>query len=65
MRSTEFKRSLRSSSAPVYTFDTDVSFERVIRDPMAVLLGRSTLTVQREAPNTDPYNRVGRLVRAR
>ncbi len=64
MRRTEFKRSLRSSSVPVYTFDTDVSFERVIRDPMAVLLGRSMLAVQREASNTDPYNRVGRLVRS-
>jgi hypothetical protein len=65
MRNPDFKRTLKSCSTPIYTFDTDASLERVIRDPMAVLLGRSTLSVQREAAHTDPYNRVGRWARAR
>jgi hypothetical protein len=65
MRTQTFKRSCRSSSVPVYTFDTDVDIERVIRDPMAVLLGRASRSPQRDATNTDPYNRVGRWARAR
>jgi len=56
------KRSVRTG-APIYCYETDMDFERVIRDPMAVLLGRSTLCVQRDAQQTDPYNRVGKWVR--
>jgi hypothetical protein len=61
MRTLDSKRSYKSSNVPVYDFDTDSTFERVIRDPMAVLLGRSSLSIQREAGSTDPYNRVGRF----
>jgi hypothetical protein len=60
MRTYDVKRANRSSNVPVYDFDTDATLERVIRDPMAVLLGRSSLSLQREAASTDPYNRVGR-----
>ena len=65
MHSHRTKHITRSSSAPVYTFDTDETLARVIRDPMTVLLGRSTLSIANERANTDPYNRHGRLVRAR
>jgi hypothetical protein len=58
------KHSLRSA-APVYCYETDLSFDRVIRDPLTVLLGRSTLGLQREATDTDPYNRMGRWMRNR
>lgn len=65
MRNAANKRSSHSSSTPIYTFDTDESLSRVIRDPMAVLLGRSSLRLQSDAGNTDPYNRVGRALRSR
>jgi len=65
MRSSEFKRSLHLSNTPIYTFDTDESFGRVLRDPMAVLLGRSSLSLQLDSTHTDPYNRVGRFARTR
>jgi len=64
MRNSEFRRSLHLSNSPIYTFDTDESFSRVLRDPMAVLLGRSSLSLQL-TPHTDPYNRVGRFARTR
>jgi hypothetical protein len=65
MRTTVHKPSNHSSSNPVYTFDTDESLSRVIRDPMAVLLCRSSLSLQRDTVHTDPYNRVGRALRLR
>ncbi len=65
MRHPDCKRTLKSCGTPTYTFDTDATLERVIRDPMTVLLGRSTLSIEREVAHTDPYNRVGRLARAR
>jgi hypothetical protein len=61
MRTLETKRAYKSFNAPVYEFDTDSTLERVLRDPMAVLLGRSSLSLQGEASGTDPYNRTGRL----
>ena len=61
MRTLEAKRAYKSFNAPVYDFDTDSTLERVIRDPMAVLLGRSSLSLQSEAGSTDPYNRTGNL----
>jgi hypothetical protein len=65
MRIYDRKRSLRAVAAPVYCYETDLSLDRVIRDPLTVLLGRSTLAVQREATDSDPYNRVGRWMRGR
>jgi len=61
MRTSDAKRIVKSSNVPVYDFDTDATLERVIRDPMAVLLGRCTLSVQGESTGADPYNRHGRL----
>ena len=61
MRQSYIHRKLKSSSAPAYHFDGDTEAERVIRDPMSVLLGRSSLTLQQDGRNTDPYNRIGRL----
>jgi hypothetical protein len=60
MRTYETKRAYKSFHAPVHSFDTDATWERAIRDPMSVLLGRSSLSVQSEPVATDPYNRVGR-----
>jgi hypothetical protein len=62
MRGLETKRVCKSSNTTVYDFDSDATAERVIRDPMAVLLGRSSLSLQGENGSTDPYNRVGRFV---
>jgi hypothetical protein len=56
-------KSVRSSHLPAYTFDSDS--ERVIRDPMAVLLGRSSLTTRSEPMGVDPYNCVGHRLTAR
>ncbi len=61
MRTLDTKRACKSFNAPVYSFDTDSTLERVIRDPLSVLLGRSSLSVQIEAGSNDPYNRVGRF----
>jgi hypothetical protein len=58
------KHTLRTA-APVYCFDTDVSIGRALRDPMQVLLGRSSLSVVNEPRGCDPYNRVGRWMRSR
>ncbi|MBC7983309.1 MAG: hypothetical protein H7Y02_05570 [Candidatus Obscuribacterales bacterium] len=58
-------RPARSVGTPMYCMETDVSFSRVIRDPMTVLLGRSSLSMQPDAGNADPYNRVGRWMRGR
>ena len=63
MTTRETKRACRSSNAPTYSFDTDSSIERVIRDPLSVLLGRSSLSIQADPIYTDPYNRVGRWAR--
>lgn len=65
MQSNRSKHIASSSNAPEYTFDTDESLSRVIRDPMSVLLGRSTLSIANERTHTDPYNRFGRFLRAR
>lgn len=64
MRTFDSKRSYKSSNVPVYDFDTDTTLERVIRDPMAVLLGRSSLGIQRETTGSDPYNRIGRFAKS-
>ena len=65
MRHPNAKRALQSTATPIYCYETDLSFSRVIRDPMAALLGRSTLSVQQDADSTDPYNRIGRFMRGR
>lgn len=64
MRTAEAKRTTQRATVPVYDFDTDAILERVIRDPLAVLLGRSTLSVQGEVVGADPYNHPGRLFHA-
>ena len=60
-----FAKHTSRTAAPVYCFDTDVSIGRVLRDPLAVLLGRSSLSVASEPRGYDPYNRIGRLMRSR
>jgi hypothetical protein len=62
MRSYETQRACKSSGTPYYSFDTDPTAERVTRDPMAVLLGRCSLSLQAEPVSTDPYNRIGRWI---
>jgi hypothetical protein len=60
MRIRQIKRACLSSNVAVYTFDADATSHRVIRDPISVLLGRSSLALESEVIATDPYNRVGR-----
>jgi len=58
-------KSVSRAAAPTYCFDTDSAIERVIRDPIAALLGRRLPSVVQESGSCDPYNRVGRLARRR
>lgn len=48
------------AATPIYCYDTESNADRVIRDPMTVLLGGSALTLQSDAGSTDPYNSASR-----
>ena len=59
------RRLVRVTSSPVYGVTDAETHERIIRDPLATLLGKCELTLRDGANHHDPYNRVGKFMRLR